>query len=122
MLNYVKKAIEKYQAGGSVEHEKFVLCVWNGIRKYANDKHVVERGTKALVELSADKPDALIPVSCVQERARTHGFAYGGLWPWLDDNADVVEREPGSGIRIRCKFRKAMRKLILPSVPGTEPP
>ena len=50
MLRYVSEAKDLYY-GKKINAEEFIGHVWYGIKQSANHEHVVERATKAFLEL-----------------------------------------------------------------------
>ncbi len=112
-LKYVEKCM---QAG--LSDQEFVVCVFEAARKEAekrNDKKdMVFRATKAMVEISAVRGIGR-SVSGQELVDLTEGSKSptDGLWPWLEDNADVVERDrTAREFLVRPKYYKAMLTLF----------
>ena len=90
---------------------EFVQCVFQGATDHAIDNKLVEKGTRALVELSTERgAKAFIPLKDIIQRGETENSPSGGLWIWLKDHADLLEKKPGRrrAYRIRGEFYKAM--------------
>jgi hypothetical protein len=93
MRDYVKKCMADY-----------VESIWRNAMRYERRKKAVRRGTRALLDLTAENGcGAWIPKRDIQSRA---GLEQGsGLWPWIE--AGVVEKSRGAR-RVKPEFYLAM--------------
>jgi hypothetical protein len=89
MRDYVKKCMANY-----------VESVWSNAMRYEREKKAVRRGTRALLDLTAEKGcGAWVSGRDIKSRA---GLKQGsGLWPWIE--AGVVENARGIR-RVRPEF------------------
>jgi hypothetical protein len=104
MRDYVNKCIADY-----------VEAVWRNALRYERQKKVVRRGTRALLDLTAEKGcGAWVSKQEIRSRA---GLQQGtGLWPWVE--AGVVDRSRGLR-RVRPEFYPAMLETTGKSGPRT---
>ena len=114
MRKYVEECKRSYVRGREVQ---YVECVFSGARNNARNKKLVERATKALLDLSKKRgQDAFIPIQDLRAQAGFVGEEYekgSGLWPWLSHHADVVEKAEGRrAYRIKKEFYSAFEQLF----------
>ena len=90
----------------------YLGSVWRNAMRCERQKKAVRRGTRALLDLTAEKGWGVwISGQDVKSRA---GLKQGsGLWPWIE--AGVVEKRRGVR-RVRPEFYLAMREAT--SEPG----
>ena len=118
MREYVRNCRDAYRAGGSAE--EYVRCIFREALKREREEKLVMRGTWALVELSGRRgANDYIPANAIKEFAGIRGTgkggrsASGGLWPWLEREANVVEEQSVTkAYRIRREFYQAMQQLF----------
>jgi hypothetical protein len=113
MREYIKRCREAYCAGGSeLEYVQGVLSESEDPAR----QDLVRRGTKVLLELSkVQGRDKFISIHSVRllSGIRKGQSKTAGLWPWLERNADVIEREEGQGAyRIKNEFYDAMVEVF----------
>lgn len=111
-----REAYEKTERNPTDKYE-FVECVYRKSLRFARDEYLVQRGTKALIELTEPSNrgqfihiDRIKGRSLIQEKQS----ASSGLWPWTDGakRAGVIEKERGrSAYRIKDEFIEAMFQL-----------
>jgi hypothetical protein len=125
MREYVKKAKERY-INGQIDKEGFIAEIWNGIKESAEksekQQHIVERATKAFLELYEESNRVSVNGTIILEKAgiKRNQTSNHGLWPWLkrDNNADVIKQEKDNSGK-RCysvpnnDFYAALRKVVL---------
>lgn len=110
MLKYVEECRKSYVRGNEVE---YVKCILRGIKDHEDQEKVVRRATKALLKLSKN-PECFVSRGDILSRA---GFEHyngpsSGLWPWLEKNADVIEKAKDCrAYRVRKEFRLAMAQV-----------
>ena len=112
MLEYVKRCRSKYTKGNEAE---YIRCLLSGIIGNEGNEKVVRRATKAMLELNVEQGhDCFISRKDIFSRARFeryHGPG-SGLWPWLEENADVIEKAQGRrAYRIKNEFYPVMDRL-----------
>ena len=112
MREYVRECLQKHPPD-QVPVE-FVRCVFDHAKKKAKDKGLILKATKALVDLSRLKgANDFITFEEIDLRAGTGTSASGGLWIWLANHADVVEKRAGlREYRIKNEFYDAMLSLF----------
>ena len=93
MRDYVKKCMANY-----------VESVWRNAMRYERQKKAVRLGTRALLELTAEKGCG-VWVSGQDIKSRTGLEQGSGLWPWIE--AGVIEKARGVR-RVRPEFYLAM--------------
>jgi hypothetical protein len=95
MRDYVKKCMANYAES-----------VWRNAMRCERQKKAVRRGTRALLDLTAEK-DRGVWISSQDIKSRAGLKQRSGLWPWIE--AGVVEK--GRGVRrVRPEFYLAMRE------------
>lgn len=110
MLKYVEECRKSYVRGNEVE---YVKCVLRGIKAHEDQEKVVRRATKALLELSKD-PECFVSRGDILSRAgfERYNGPSSGLWPWLERNADVIEKAKDCrAYGVRKEFRLAMAQV-----------
>jgi hypothetical protein len=110
MLKYVEECKKSNVRGNKIE---YVKCVLRGIKDNENKEKVVRRATKALLELSKD-PECFVSRGDILSQAgfKRYNGPSSGLWPWLEKNADVIEKAKDSrAYRVRKEFRLAMAQV-----------
>ena len=112
-LSYVQKCID-----AGLSDQEFVACVLKTAEAKSEErpdsKNLVLKATMALVKLSSGQ-ERLKYFSAreLALEADTVTSPTRGLWPWLKDNADVVEKKPGAReYRIRKRYLDAMINLL----------
>ncbi|PKB67420.1 MAG: hypothetical protein BZY81_04635 [SAR202 cluster bacterium Io17-Chloro-G4] len=115
--DYVDKCNESYQAALLQLRIQHVQCILSEATRRQAGENWVWKGTKAFIELSLERATGEF---ISEKEIKAHageglGGPSAGLWPWLSDGADVVEKEEGSRTyRIRLEYFDAMRQLISP--------
>jgi hypothetical protein len=96
---------------------EFVQSVFEAARSNERDKKEVKKGTESLVELSRQKGrNAFIRLAELKDYAGiTRRGGTGGVWPWLEQEADVVEEQTRpKAYRIRKEFWEVMLQMLEP--------
>jgi len=117
MPDYAEDCRTKYEGTtrNTTDKYTFVECVYLGAVRNARDEQLVERGTKALIELTQLSNRGQF---IHRERIGSHAMmassqsASSGLWPWIDGDgrAGVIEKQRNA-YRIKDEFIEAMLQL-----------
>ncbi len=109
---YAKDLRDQYDAR-KLSKEEFLAGVLEVAIERAHGKGYVEKGTKALVELSKKHGRGrFIPVQEIRAKAEIESPS-GGVYPWYDGSAGVlVEQKRPHAVRIKDEFYDAMLKLF----------
>jgi hypothetical protein len=118
MKEYVKKCHNTFLRGLLAVRLKFVQDVLFEARLHQRGDDLVWRATKALVELTSERETG--EFITFEEIRKRSGIDRGqtpstGLWPWLQHEAEVVQKMEGSrSYRISSDFVEAMQSLFNP--------
>ena len=114
---YIKECRQRFSEDRS--RVNYVRCVFWKARHEERDKQLVLKGTMAFLQIRLERgPNRYISVKAIQSRSGIEsGSATKGLWPWLENEADVVQENPNSlrhnyrEFRIRTEFFESMQQL-----------
>lgn len=112
MREYVRECLQRHPPDQfPVE---FVRCVFDHAKEKAKNKELIINSTRALVELSRRKgANDFITFKEINLHVGTGTSPSAGLWIWLANHADVVEKPIGlRKYRIKNEFYDAMLSLF----------
>lgn len=126
MLKYVDEA-KKLYSHEKIDVEGFVSLVWEGIKKSANNEHVVEKATTAFLELWVNSNGSPVSGSSIIKTAgfvSYHNPNSHGLWPWLkkNGNAGVINQGENVGGKTVYSINDTFYPALLKVVIGRAPP
>jgi len=117
-LAYAVKCRMGYSPGKEENYARCILChadYYAEKNPRGEDKHVVRRATKALIDLQKQNPGGATGKQILsQARLWAYNGPNDGLWPWLEEygGLPVVEKMQGRMYRVVDKFYPVLQLIL----------